>query len=161
MRRVVVLVFGALALAACARAARPDYAVPDESPDPAADRLLETEERAATRQGRPRAGTSYEGLTRRSLDETLAQGPGAFLGTIRVRAVQEKKVFRGWTIISLWPGARTELLPGDVVTRLCGRTLEKPDDVSELWGLLRTANEIVVEYERAGEPRVYRVPVVE
>jgi type II secretory pathway component PulC len=150
-----------LALAACGGGrGRPAYAVGDELDDPAAGRLLGEEERAVTRRP-PAIPDGTDVLTRAALGETLAAGPGAFLGRIRVRAVGEKGVFRGWVILALWPGARTELQPGDVVRRLNGRILERPEDVTALWEALRVAPEIVVDYERGGQPRVYRVPIVE
>ena len=155
MRLVALL----LVCAACGGKGRPEYAVPPDQDDPAAGRLLADEERAVTR--KPATTAEPGALTRKSLDETLAAGPGAFLGRIRVRATGEKGVFRGWVILSLWPGAQTELQPGDVVKKLNGKTLERPDDVTVLWESLRKASEIVVDYERAGAARVYRVPVVE
>ncbi len=163
MRRAAPALLWLATSAACGGGqARPDYGVPDGENDPAAERLLAGEERAATRTGTDAPATEAPGtLTRKALDETLAAGPGAFLGKVRVRAVAEKSVFRGWVIVALWPGADVELAPGDVVKRLNGRTLERPDDVSALWDTLRQAREIVVEYERGGEPRVLRVPVVE
>ena len=52
-------------------------------------------------------------ITRAALEETLARGPGAFLGTIRVRATSTGKVFHGWQIIDVPPGAHTILLHFD------------------------------------------------
>jgi S1-C subfamily serine protease len=133
---------------ACAPAVRPDYPPPDPDERPI--------ERAPRR--RPAGGG---GLSRQALEATLAEGPGAFLGRIRVRALVVGKAFKGWRIESLWPDAEAEveLRPGDVVTRLNGRTLEKPDDVSALWQSLHDAREITVDYERGGETRTMRVPV--
>jgi len=100
-------------------------------------------------------------LTRSALNAALDAGPGAFLARVDVRAARLGGRFVGWEIVSLWPGAQIELRPGDVVLGVNGRTLERPESLGALFGDLRTANEIVVDYRRGLERREARFPVVE
>ena len=46
-----------------------------------------------------------------------------------VRASRAAGRFVGWEILSLWPNARIELRPGDVVLAVNGRTLERPESL--------------------------------
>jgi general secretion pathway protein C len=131
---------------------RPDYPAPDDEPMPA---------RATS--GLPAApaapGTSRTAVRRAELDETLAAGPGALLARVRVEAVGRRR-FAGWRILSLPEDPRLALQPGDVVRRVNGLGLERPEDLSRVFEALRAAPEIVVEYERGGERRAWRLPIV-
>jgi type II secretory pathway component PulC len=141
-----------LALAACGGgAARPDYPVAPE------ERLLdERRELPAPAPPPPAAGQ----VTRAALDEAIAAGPGALLAQVRVEAVRGRKGFHGWRLLAV-PPSPAGLEAGDVLTRVNGKTLERPEHLSALFESLRGASEIVVESERGGVPRVVRVPVVE
>jgi S1-C subfamily serine protease len=100
-------------------------------------------------------------LTRSALVAVLDAGPGAFLATVRVTAARQQGRFVGWEIDSLWPGADVGLAPGDIVTAVNGRSIERPEALPELWQSLRGATEIVVDYRRGLEARTARFPVVE
>ena len=100
-------------------------------------------------------------LTRTALNSALDAGPGAFLARVDVRAARAAGRFAGWEIVSLWPNARIELRPGDVVLAVNGRTLERPESLPSLFKELRAAREVVVDYRRGLERLEARFPVVE
>jgi S1-C subfamily serine protease len=103
-----------------------------------------------------------DGLTRAELVRTLDAGPGAFLGAVHVRAATGPRGFVGWEIVALdAPYSGGALAPGDVVTRVNGHGIERPEQLSDVFAALRTAPAIVVEYLHAGEPRELTIPVVE
>jgi hypothetical protein len=141
-------------LAACGGGpARPDYPTPDDI-DGEPDRVASTPAAAP-----PPSRTTEIG--RAELDAILAPGPGALLGRVRVAAEARDGRFHGWRIVALPDGARLELEVGDVVRSVNGQGLERPEHLSAVWEALRTAPEVVIGYERAGEPRTWRLPVVD
>jgi S1-C subfamily serine protease len=102
------------------------------------------------------------GVARADLDRTLAAGPGAFLARVHVRVAHEGSAFRGWELVALDPPYDgSGLAPGDVVTRVNGRVIERPEELQEAWHALRGADAITVEYLRGGDRRELRVPVVD
>jgi type II secretory pathway component PulC len=105
------------------------------------------------------------GLSRQKLNAVLDQGPAVFLQGVRVRAQKTGDGFGGWEILSLDAAdgrfARVDLGPGDVVTKINGRSVERPEQFSEVFESLRAAPELVVEYRRHGELRELRFPIVE
>jgi S1-C subfamily serine protease len=65
--------------------------------------------------------------------------------------------FQGWLIKSLYPGDpcyhEIDLRPGDVVQKVNGKSIEKPDQAFDVVESLRTAPAIVVEFLRDGKPQ--------
>jgi hypothetical protein len=73
---------------------------------------------------------------------------------VRTEEVLRDSKFIGWRILELpseW--ASMDLKPGDVVTRVNGLPLEKPDDFFSAWSSLVSASDLRVAYERAGATR--------
>ena len=128
------------------------------SPPPPTEPLI-TEEMAPPPATPPRPPAPV--LTRTALNAALDAGPGAFLARVDVRAARAAGRFVGWEILSLWPNARIELRPGDVVLAVNGRTLERPESLPALFKELRAAREVVVDYRRGLDRREARFPVVE
>jgi S1-C subfamily serine protease len=140
----------AVGIASCGGGpARPDHPPTIEEERPATAPLPAPE---PARQGE---------LTRKTLDETLAAGPGALLARVHVEAKRDKAGFHGWRLVALPEGAPGGLILGDVLLRVNGQRLERPEDLSRLFEALRGASEIVVEIERDGAPRTLRVPVAD
>jgi len=101
-------------------------------------------------------------LTREAFDQTLDAGPGAFLGRVKVRAVVAGGRFVGWEVLEMdpaWGGAGVRV--GDVVERVNGLSVEKPDDFAAAWQALRGAGAVELAIRRNGEESVVRIPVVE
>jgi S1-C subfamily serine protease len=121
-----------------------------------------TPEDAEAAPARRAAGARGPGVTRAELDHTLAAGPGAFLARVHVRAARDASGFRGWELVALDPPFdKSDLAAGDVVLRVNGRVVERPEELQAAWDALRSADAITVEYLRGGARRQLRVPVVD
>jgi len=108
----------------------------------------------------PATCTSFAGpgVLRRSLVvRTVNAGLGRWLaGGVLVDPFLQKKRFRGWIIRKLYPDdvcyREVDLQPGDVVLRVNGKSLERPEQAKETFDALATAPALVVEFTRAGTP---------
>ena len=73
--------------------------------------------------------------------------------------------FQGWLIKSLYPNdpcyQDIDLRGGDVVQKVNGRSIEKPEQAFDVAESLRTATEIVVEFRRAGKPQRITIAIVD
>lgn len=104
-------------------------------------------------------------IPRTQLVTTLDGGLGRFLGTVRVAAVLERGSFVGFRIVSFRDPqgiyAGVDLTPGDVVLRVNGSPIERPEQALAVWNGLRVTSELCVEYVRNGERREIRFPIVD
>lgn len=94
-------------------------------------------------------------IPRAALDAEVARGIGRFLQQVRVEPVVSRGRFVGWRIATLFPN-RTDvhvhgLRAGDIVLRVNGHSLERPEDLVAFWQTLATASRLVVDIERGGE----------
>jgi type II secretion system protein C len=145
----------ALALAACAHT---DSSVTGK------ETLLDEKQEAKTPPPPPSAptvpATPPRTIARAELVAVLDRSPGAFLSRVDPSPVFRSGRFHGWRLVTFFPGdarfAGVDLRAGDVVTRVNGRTVEKPDQLMEVWQALRTAPELTVDVERNGAPRTLR-----
>lgn len=103
-----------------------------------------------------------EGALRRShVDAVLKKGPPWLLSRVEVEEVLRKGAFIGWRVVNLpasWEGSG--LRPGDVVTKVNGLGVEKPDDFFAVWTALSQAKELRVELERDGKVEALTMPIV-
>jgi type II secretory pathway component PulC len=96
-------------------------------------------------------------LPRSAVMATLSRGLGAFLGRLDTEPVVEGGHFRGWRIVRLgdrdplWKGVN--LAPGDVVTNVNGRPIERPEQALKAFQALAIDPELRVAYQRNGKPR--------
>jgi S1-C subfamily serine protease len=100
-------------------------------------------------------------LSRKDLVRVLDRGPRDFLSSIDEDALVDKGRFRAW-IFRGWRDRRfadADLLPGDLIFRINGKPIEKPDQFMEVWESLRTASELVIDGERDGKARTLRYPI--
>ena len=71
--------------------------------------------------------------------------------------------FQGWLVKSLHPGdpcyQNVDLQPGDVVYKVNGKSIERPEQAFDVLESLRVAPAIVVEYLRDGKPRQFTIPI--
>jgi S1-C subfamily serine protease len=71
--------------------------------------------------------------------------------------------FQGWLVKSLYPGdpcyQDLELRQGDVVQKINGKSVEKPEQAFEVAESLRIAPAIVVDYLRDGKARQFTIPI--
>ncbi len=99
-------------------------------------------------------------LARGPLEDVLAQGPPWILQRVPVEEVVRGGTFIGWKILAVpeaWRDA--EIKVGDVVTKVNGQTLERPDDLFAVWKALVTARELRIAYEREGAQRELVMPI--
>lgn len=104
-------------------------------------------------------------IWRYQLMEVMSPGMGAFLRRVDVREQMVGSQFHGFRLIDLrgdptfWQGS--DLRVGDVVTSVNGGSLGHYDDAFKIWQSLVTAHEIVIAYERRGEPKQLRLVIHE
>ncbi len=86
-------------------------------------------------------------IARAKLDETLAAGVGAFLGTLDVAPHLQDGRFSGWQV-ERFDNPWVDLLPGDIVNSVNGARIETPAQVQSLWLRLKESEEILVSVIR-------------
>ena len=96
-------------------------------------------------------------LRRSAVDRTVRAGLGPWLhGGVVVDPAMDKKRFRGWIIRSLYPNdpcyQLVDLRPGDVVLKVNGKSIERPEAADEVFRSMSSAPALVVEFLRAGAP---------
>lgn len=116
----------------------------------------------------PAVCTSFArpGVLKRSvLNRTVDHGLGHWLGGVVVDPDVQQRRFRGWIIRSLYPDdpcyRQIDLLPGDVVIRVNGKSIERPEQADAVFNGLRTAPSLVVELIRDKAPRTVTLPIAE
>ena len=104
-------------------------------------------------------------LRRSVLSHTLDAGLGNWLRGVDVEPRIEHGRFQGWLVRGLFNGdvcwRDVDLQIGDIVNRVNRRSIEKPEQAHALWKTLRNADQISVDYTRAGQPRTLTFSVVE
>lgn len=110
----------------------------------------------------PEPGRAPATLYRDEVAQVVDAGLGHFLRHVEVDASLEHGHFRGFRILRLvppeyWRGV--DLQTGDVVTSVNGSSIERPPQAHRTFSALKSAEQLVVSYERAGEPRqlVFRI----
>jgi len=88
---------------------------------------------------------------------TLSRGLGDFLTRIELEPVLAGGKFRGWRVVKLRPGdpmwQGVDLAPGDVITMVNGRPIERPEQALAAFQSRAVAKELRVAHERNGAPR--------
>jgi type II secretory pathway component PulC len=153
--RVPFAVVGAFALGL--------FACGGASPEPSSSPGRAPSTRAATVSS---AAAPDHVLSRSAVHAAIAQGLGAFLQHVEL---DDKPVFvggrfRGFRIAALrdpafWKGV--DLKPGDVVTRVNGLPIERPEQALRAFESLDASSELRVSYERGGEPHELSYPIVD
>lgn len=93
-------------------------------------------------------------LNRAEVDDALSKGPPWLLRRVAVEEVLREGKFVGWRVVAVppeWSGI--DLKAGDVVTRVNGMPIERPDELYTAWSSLVVASDLKVAYERGGAPR--------
>jgi hypothetical protein len=104
-------------------------------------------------------------ISRRDLLSVLDRGLGRFLQNVETEADFHKGAFVGFRIVSLFPGEPTfaslDLRPGDTVTAVNGKPIERPEQAAAVWEELRTASSLVIDYRRKGQRHALRFAIVD
>ena len=101
------------------------------------------------------------GLTRALVEETVAQGLGVFLSRVTVAPVVEGRRFIGFRLeaaedLEAWNAAGADLRVGDVIQRINGQPIERPEQAMWAFDQLRIAQGVEVVGLRGAAPfRVY------
>ncbi|MFO0663250.1 MAG: hypothetical protein U0174_04825 [Polyangiaceae bacterium] len=122
--------------------------------------------KAAEAPSAPKAAQRPGTVTRSGVRNAIADGPGAFLAHVELEdqpAFKDGR-FYGFRIAKLLPASYWEgidLKPGDVVAKINGLPIERPDHAVAIMKVLEKAKEIRVEVERSGALREVVIPIVE
>jgi hypothetical protein len=104
-------------------------------------------------------------LKRSALLRVLDAGLGTWLGGVDVEPKIVRGRFEGWLVRSIHAGescwAEVDLRPGDVVSRVNHRSVEKPEQAHAVWSALRHAREISVEFVRGAEGHTLKFAIVD
>jgi type II secretory pathway component PulC len=102
-------------------------------------------------------------ISRAELSRQIEAGLGRWLQRVEGDRAIAKGRFQGWVIKSLHPQdpcyAKLSLRPGDIVTKVNGRGLEKPEQAFEVMEDLKTSTNLVVDYLRDGKPQTMRLEI--
>ena len=106
-------------------------------------------------------------IPRPQLLGVLSAGVGRFLQNVRAEAKLDQGKFVGWRLVKLFDAdlqsspADAVLRPGDIVTRVNGQSIERPEQFKNVWDTLATASELVLNIERDGAQSELRYRIVE
>ena len=107
-------------------------------------------------------------IPRVQLLAVLSAGVGRFLQHVRAEAQLDNGRFVGWRLVKLFdadmespPAPDAVLRPGDVVQRVNGQSIERPEQFKNVWDSLATASELVLHIDRGGSQSDLRYRIVE
>lgn len=100
-------------------------------------------------------------LARGEVEGVLRKGPPWLLRRVTMEEVIREGRFVGWRILqlSLPEDWKVDLKPGDIVTKVNGLPLERPDDLWSAWLQLYSAIELRLSCEREGRPVDIALPI--
>jgi hypothetical protein len=100
----------------------------------------------------------YSGsIDRAGLIAIVDQGLGRFFGHLRLAPVMDGKRFMGFAVSGIDPvWGDIGLQPGDIILRVNGQAIERPEQAMAAFESLRVASEVMVEITRAGVPATLR-----
>jgi len=104
-------------------------------------------------------------LRRAPLRRLLDAGLGRWLQGVAGDRVLAKRRFQGWMIKSLHPGdpcyEAVDLQSGDIVQKVNGKSIERPEQAFDVAESLRSAPALTVDYLRDGKPRKLSLMIVD
>lgn len=158
MRRSVFVRLAFVLASACASRLRVEVS-PAEVPIPPRSRSVEATATAGS--GEDDAPVV---LTRSLVQRTVQAGIGSFLSGIELSPVLRAGRFVGFRIeraraLPRWNAAGLALRPGDVVTRVNGSAIERPEQAQAVFARMVDAEAIVLDVLRDDSPVTLRVPI--
>jgi hypothetical protein len=104
-------------------------------------------------------------LKRTALARLLDAGLARWLQGVEGDRALANHRFSGWLVKSLYPGdpcyQELDLRAGDVVQKVNGKSIEKPEQAFDVAESLRTAPALVVDYLRAGQARRLSIAIAD
>ena len=163
----LLLAIGTLLLAACATSAPEMAAPPPVAPEPEPMAVPAAAPVAApTPAPAPRTCDMFvkPGVVRRtSLVRVIDAGLPRWLQGVEGDRMLANHKFQGWLVKSLHPGdpcyKDVDLRQGDVVQKVNGKSIEKPDQAFDVLQSLRSAPALMVDYLREGKPRQFTIAI--
>jgi type II secretory pathway component PulC len=128
-----------------------------------------TRTKQTAKQARAEAGlpAQIEGgsIPRAALKAELGKGIGRFFQQVRPEPVVSRGRFVGWRIATLFAN-RTDVKVsgvqiGDIVLRVNGESVERPEDFKAVWDSLNDAKQLVIDIERGGETSSVRYTITD
>jgi hypothetical protein len=118
-----------------------------------------TRTKQTAKQARAEAGlpAQIEGgsIPRSALKAELGKGIGRFFQQVRPEPVVSRGRFVGWRIAMLFANRADVKVSGvqigDIVLRVNGESVERPEDFKAVWDSLADAKQLVIDLERGGE----------
>ena len=141
---------------ATARDVDPPASAPAAAPPSPASQLSKDKEVAT--QARP--ATLGDGvITRAEMRRTVDEGAQAFIQRVQIRPAFRNGQFYGWRVLEYrGPGP---VRAGDIVRRVNGQSLERPEQFMKAWEGLKRRAELVLEMVRHGRTLVLRWSIVD
>lgn len=91
-------------------------------------------------------------VTSAKMRAVLDAGPGVILSALEVKPTFAQRRFTGWEIIRFMPCETRfdgiDIRPGDVIGRVNGRELARPEHLADLWAQLRWVQTVLIEVKR-------------
>lgn len=113
----------------------------------------------------PAAAEGERTVTRTAVLAVLDKGIPWILRQVETEPALERGRFVGFRLVTFFGSdARfrgVDLGPGDVVLRINGLPIERPEHAYRIWQELRVASEIRIEILRAGAPREVGYTIVD
>lgn len=103
-------------------------------------------------------------LFRDDVVHVVDQGAGSFLQKIKVEPNLRDDKFAGWIVRALYPRdfwEGVDLQPGDIVTQVNDKPIERDSQAFEVFQSLKTAPVLKVSYLRDGTPRTLSYEIIE
>jgi S1-C subfamily serine protease len=96
-------------------------------------------------------------LDREGLDALIDQGLGRLLGRLKVSPVLQRGQFQGFRVTGVDPAWKSAgIAVDDVILRLNGQPIERPEQAQAAFESLRVASEISLDLTREGKPKKLR-----
>ena len=96
-------------------------------------------------------------IKRRTIEHAMELGPAWFIRQLSVRPIVTRdERFFGFQLMSLFPGRQdAKVLPiraGDIVQRVNGQSIERPDQFMAVWQSLSQASHLSIQLLRGDQP---------
>ena len=103
----------------------------------------------------PEPGDARYAIARADLDRILQAGASEFIQHVQVEPVVTSGRFQGFRLVSLYYGdpdfEQTAVRPGDIIQRINGCPIERPEQFMAVWDSLAEADHLSVQLVRGGE----------
>ena len=152
------------ALAACGPRPLPEMPSDVDDPNAAAPAAPRDPAGAPAAPAPSPVATARGTIAHADLIAVLDAGPAAFLGKVRPEPTFAQGRFAGWRIgaVPRGPGGfgAVDLSIGDIVLKVNGRVVERPEAFQEMWDAMRFADRLTVEIDREGSSHVLDFEIV-